>query len=63
MRLSDFWHRMERRFGVGYARSIAADYRLPQFGATVDEALERGEPARDVWRAVCDEFGVPAQLR
>lgn len=62
MRLSDFWNRMDTRFGPVYARSVAADYRLPMLGTTVDEALEGGIAAKTVWRAVCAEFGAPAQL-
>ncbi len=54
---------MDARFGATYARSVARDYRLPQLGATVDDALEAGVPAKDVWRAVCVEFDVSAQLR
>lgn len=53
---------MEVRFGAGYARSLAADYRLPMIGATVDEALAGGVEAKDVWRAVCAEFDIPADL-
>ncbi len=63
MRLTDFWSRMETRFGSTYARSLAADYRLPALGATVDEALARGVEASDIWRAVCAEFEVPGTLR
>jgi hypothetical protein len=54
---------METRFGAAYARSVAADYRLPELGATVDEALAKGVEAKEVWRAVCAEFDVPNQLR
>ena len=53
---------MDERFGRAYARSLAADYRLPLLGATVDEALARGDEAKTVWRAVCAEFDVPSQL-
>ena len=63
MRLTEFWGRMEQRFGAAYARSIAADYRLPTLGATVDEALAAGVEARQVWRAICAEFEVPSALR
>lgn len=63
MRLTEFWDRMEAQFGAGYARSIAADYQLPQLGRTVNEALERGDEAKAVWKAVCAEFEVPSQLR
>ena len=54
---------MEERFGASYARSLAADYRLPVLGATVDEALARGDEAKDVWRAVVAEFEMPSHLR
>jgi hypothetical protein len=63
VRLTEFWGRMEERFGSAYARSVAADYRLPLLGATVDEALARCDDAKDVWRAVCAEFDVPSHLR
>ncbi len=54
---------MDERFGAGYAASLAADYRLPLLGSTVTDALELGIDAKDVWRAVCDEFEMPASLR
>jgi len=63
MRLTDFWNRMEERFGATYARSVAADYRLPALGATIDEAIAAGVETKDIWRAVCDEFDIPANLR
>jgi hypothetical protein len=63
MKLTEFWRRMEQRFGASYARSLAADYRLPGLGATIDAALAAGVEARDVWRAVCAEFEMPAALR
>ena len=63
VRITEFWNRMEARFGGAYARSLAADYRLPELGATVDEALARGDEAKAVWRAVCAEFDVPSHLR
>lgn len=62
MRLTEFWRRMDERFGADYARSVAADYRLPMLGATVDEALRSGIEAKQVWRAVCAEFAMPAHL-
>ena len=62
VRLTEFWTRMDERFGRAYARSLAADYRLPALGATVDEAFARGDEAKAVWRAVCAEFDVPSHL-
>ena len=53
---------MDARFGPTYARSVARDYRLSALGATVDQALESGVAAKEVWRAVCAELDVPAHL-
>ena len=63
MRLTEFWSRMEQRFGADYAASVAADYRLPMLSATINEALAAGVEAKEVWRAVCAEFEMPASLR
>jgi hypothetical protein len=54
---------MNTRFGESYAASLAADYRLPKLGATVDEALRAGVETKEIWRAVCAEFEMPAALR
>ncbi len=55
MRMSEFWARMERRFGVSYAASFAADQVLPTLGGrTIREALAAGDDAKDVWRAVLE---------
>jgi hypothetical protein len=63
VRLTEFWRRMNERFGAAYASSVAADYRLSALGSTVDVALAAGVEPRDVWRAVCAEFEMPASLR
>jgi hypothetical protein len=63
VRLTEFWRRMNERFGATYAASLAADYRLPALGSTVDQALAAGVEAKDVWRAVCAEFEMPPSLR
>jgi hypothetical protein len=63
VRLTEFWSRMDERFGAAYAASLAADYRLPLLGATIDEALAGGVGAKEIWRAVCAEFEMPASLR
>ena len=63
VRLTEFWERMQARFGPAYASSVAADYRLPELGATVNEALAAGVEAKEIWRAVCAEFEVPNSLR
>jgi len=62
VRLTEFWRRMDERFGAVYARSVAADYRLPKLGSTINDALRAGVETKDVWKAVCDEFEMPASL-
>ena len=64
MRLSEFWVRMEDHFGVGYARSVARDHVLARLGGrTVEQAIAAGEPAKQVWRAVCAAYDVPPARR
>ena len=64
VRLSEFWNRMRNHFGEGYAESVAHDQVLKSLGGrTVDQALAAGEEAKQVWRAVCEEFDVPAGRR
>ena len=64
MRLTEFWRRMNEHFGETYADSFARDYVLAALdGRTVNEALAAGEPAKDVWRAVCAVQDVPPHLR
>jgi hypothetical protein len=61
VRLTEFWRRMEERFGAVYARSFAADMVLATLGSrTVDQALAEGESVKDVWRAVCAHLETPA---
>ena len=62
--MTEFWRRMERQFGAAYARSYAQDQVLRELGGrTVQEALDQGEEAKDVWRAVCRAVEVPAGER
>jgi hypothetical protein len=66
MRLTDFWDRLEQVFGAGYADSVARDQVLSQLGGrTITEALDAGEKASDVWRAVVATYPdrVPSRLR
>jgi hypothetical protein len=64
MRLTDFWERMETRFGQAYADSVARDQVIGRLGnRTVHEALAAGESAKDVWRAVCEHFEIPVKDR
>ncbi len=64
MRLTDFWERMDRRFGALYAASYAADMVLAELGSrTVRQALADGDDPKLVWRAVCDATEAPATER
>lgn len=52
--MTDFWERMERRLGVAYAQSFAADMVIADLGSrTVSQALAEGDDPKLVWRAVC----------
>ena len=64
MRLSDFWDRMNRQFGRDYAESWARDVVLRELGGrSASQALAECEPAKNVWRAVCQVVEVPASER
>ena len=64
VRLTEFWRRMDTRFGEAYARSYAADQVLSTLGSrTVLQALADGDDAKHVWRAVCDATDAPASER
>jgi hypothetical protein len=54
---------METQFGPAYAHSVAADYRIPTLGMTVDRAIEDGTDPKLIWRAVCDAFELPDTVR
>jgi hypothetical protein len=64
VRLTEFWERMETRFGAAYADSVARDQVIGRLGnRTVHEALVAGESAKDVWGAVCEHFEIPLKDR
>lgn len=64
MRLTELWARMERAFGPAYADSVARDQVLAELGhRTVRQALDAGEDAVTVWRAVHAHFELPARDR
>jgi hypothetical protein len=64
VRITEFWERMGRQFGVTYADSYARDQVLRELGGrTVHEALIAGEDVKTVWRAVCLAANVPARER
>ncbi|MGH8827301.1 MAG: DUF3046 domain-containing protein [Jiangellaceae bacterium] len=64
MRLTEFWARMEQHLGPAYADSWARDYVLASLGGrTVHQALDAGEDAKVVWRAVYSALQLPAGER
>lgn len=53
VRLTEFWTRMEALLGPAYADSYARDQVLATLrGRTVRQALDDGDDAKEVWRAV-----------
>jgi hypothetical protein len=64
VRLTEFWDRMSAQFGDAYAQSVAKDFVFDQLGGrTVERALADGVDAKTVWRAVCETFKVPENMR
>lgn len=64
MRVTVFRRQMAEEFGEVRAEMLARDHVLAALGSrTVDEALEVGMPAKQIWRAVCDDFDVPMDRR
>ncbi|MFJ8824308.1 DUF3046 domain-containing protein [Streptomyces sp. NPDC102467] len=64
MRLTVFWQRMAGHFGSEYADTFARDHVMAGLGGrTVQEALDSGWEAKDVWRVVCTTMDVPADRR
>jgi hypothetical protein len=61
MRHTEFWARMEHALGPAYARTWAEQQVLANLGhRTVTEALEAGDPPKQVWRAVWERLELPA---
>lgn len=64
MRLTNFWNNMREQFGEAYAESLAKDYVIEGLGSrTIDQALADGVGAKEIWRAVCEAFDLPATAR
>jgi Protein of unknown function (DUF3046) len=58
--MTEFWRRMDAQFGEAYAASFARDHVMAELDhRTVEEALQQGESAKDVWRAVCVAMDLP----
>lgn len=64
MRLTEFWTRMDEHLGPGYATSYSQDQVLAALGGrTVQQALDAGDDAKSVWRAVVEALELPASER
>lgn len=64
MRYSEFWSRMDDTLGVAFAETWARDQVIGPLGSrTVVEALDAGVAPKVVWRAVCQQLGLPPQAR
>ena len=54
MRLSDLRERIELSFGKEWAPSFSKDMAISELGSrSVNEALQDGFEADEVWRAIC----------
>ena len=55
---------METEFGAARAAAVTRDHVFAQLGGrTVEQALEFGIDAREVWKAVCETYDVPPARR
>ena len=64
MRITVFRSRMAQEFGDVRADMLARDHVFSSLGSrTVDQALEAGLPAKEIWRAVCEVFEIPPDRR
>ncbi|WP_040919144.1 DUF3046 domain-containing protein [Saccharomonospora glauca] len=64
MRITVFRRLMAEEFGQVRAATLASDHVLSGLGGrTVDQALDDGVPAKEIWRAVCAEFDIPVERR
>lgn len=64
MRITVFRSMMAREFGEIRAEMLARDHVFSSLGnRTVDQALDAGVSTKEIWRAVCDAFEVPAERR
>lgn len=64
MRVTVFRKMMAEEFGEVRAEMLARDHVLSALGSrTVDQAIDAGLPAKEIWRAVCDDFQVPQDRR
>jgi hypothetical protein len=64
VRISEFWELVDEEFGRAHGRTLARDHVLMELGnRTAEQALEEGEPAREVWFTLCRSMDVPPERR
>jgi hypothetical protein len=64
VRHTEFWARMDQALDPAYSRTWARQQVLAELGErTVVEALDAGEPPKQVWRAVWAALDLPARDR
>lgn len=64
MRSTVFRRLMAEEFGRARAESLATDLVLSALGGrTANQALAAGVPAKEIWLAICEEFGIPPERR
>jgi hypothetical protein len=64
MRITVFQRMMAEEFGSTRAATLARDHVFSGLGGrTVEQALEAGIPAKEIWQTVCAAFDVPRERR
>jgi Protein of unknown function (DUF3046) len=64
MRITAFRKMMAEEFGEIRADMLACDHVFSALdNRTVDQAIEAGVSAKEIWRVVCDVFEVPPERR
>ena len=64
MRITVFRDKMSNEFGRVRAEMLAKDHVFSALGGrSIDEALEAGLPAKEIWHAVCEAFDIPMNRR
>lgn len=64
VRITVFRRLMADEFGDIRAATLMTDHVISSLGGrTSEQALAAGVSAKDIWRAVCEEFDVPRERR
>ncbi|MBN9643305.1 DUF3046 domain-containing protein [Corynebacterium mendelii] len=63
MQYTDFRRNIEAEFGDMRGPFMLNSHVLREYGKTPNELIEQGEPLRDIWWAICDDFEIPELRR